>query len=244
MLSAHKLKEIRQSLGLNQNDFADKIAYSREVVSKIENGKMDASKWFEAAVLKLYNLHKSGEFGSDVNILGKFSHGGSKRTAIPYMEQRQEYKNIASSYLVPLVGIKAQAGYVKGFEETDFIETLDKYSLPPGVDRRGLEWNYFEVDGDSMEPSLSAGDVLLTSLLPQEDWADVKNFSVYVILTKEQLLVKRVYRKNDKEWILISDNDEANPQVLLNLSNVKQVWTLRRQIRSKVPQPKEFKITA
>jgi len=85
---------------------------------------------------------------------------------------------------------------------------------------------------------------LLTSLLPHEDWNEIKNFCVYVILTDEQLLVKRIYRKNENEWILISDNFETNPQVSINLSKIKQVWTLRRHIRSKVPQMKEVKIIA
>jgi phage repressor protein C with HTH and peptisase S24 domain len=243
MLDAHKLIEIRKSLGLNQKDFSRKIGYSREVVSKVENGKMEPSKWFVEAVLQFQNDQIFRQSGHDVKILGKFSHE-SKKLNQPFYKQIQTLKNLPSEYLVPLVGIKAQAGYVKGFEQTDFIETLDKYSLPPGVNPKGLEWSYFEVDGDSMEPTLSASDILLTSLLPHEDWNEIKNFCVYVILTDEQLLVKRVYRKNEREWILISDNSETNPQVSIDLFKVKQVWTLRRHIRSKLPQPKEIKITA
>ncbi|MGZ3923091.1 MAG: S24 family peptidase, partial [Flavisolibacter sp.] len=179
----------------------------------------------------------------DVKILGKSSHE-PRRFNQPFYKQIQTLKNQTSEFLVPLVGIKAQAGYVKGFEQTDFIETLERYSLPPGVNPKGLEWSYFEVDGDSMEPTISAGDILLTSLLPHEDWKEIKNFYVYVILTDELLLVKRVYSKNEKEWILISDNSETNPQVSIDVSKVKQVWTLRRHIRSRVPQPPEVKITA
>ncbi|RYZ18517.1 MAG: S24 family peptidase, partial [Chitinophagaceae bacterium] len=95
----------------------------------------------------------------------------------------------------------------------------------------------------SMEPTFYSGDLLLASMLPQEDWHDVKNFCVYVLLTTTQLMVKRVYRKSDQEWVLISDNEEAAPQVLLPVSELKQVWTFRRHIRAKLPQ-KEFKITA
>jgi phage repressor protein C with HTH and peptisase S24 domain len=243
MLDAHKLIEIRKSLGLNQDDFGRRIGYSREVVSKVENGKMEPSKWFVEAVLKFQDDNNFRPTWHDVKILGKFSHE-SKKLNQPFYKQIQTLKNLPSEFLVPLVGIKAQAGYVKGFEQTDFIETLEKYSLPPGVNPKGLEWSYFEVDGDSMEPTISAGDILLTSLLPHEDWNEIKNFCVYVILTDEQLLVKRAYRKNEKEWILISDNSETNPQVSIDLSKVKQVWTLRRHIRSKVPPPKEVKITA
>ena len=243
MLDAHKLIEIRKSLGLNQEEFGRKIGYRREVVSKVENGKMEPSRWFVEAVLKFQNENSFQNAGPDVKILGKSSHE-PKRFNQPFYKQIQTLKNQTSEFLVPMVGIKAQAGYVKGFEQTDFIDTLQRYSLPPGVNPKGLEWSYFEVDGDSMEPTLSAGDILLTSLLPHEDWKEIKNFSVYVILTDEQLLVKRVYNKSEKEWILISDNSETNPQVSIDLSKVKQVWTLRRHIRSRIPQPVEVKITA
>lgn len=243
MLDSYKLMEIRKSAGLNQEDFGRKIGYSREVVSKVENGKMEPSKWFVEAVLSFHNdMNFTSERG-DVKILGKFSHE-PKKTNRSYFDQRKTLKNIPSEFLVPLVGIKAQAGYVKGFEQTDFMETLEKYSLPPGVNPKGLEWSYFEVDGDSMEPTLSAGDILLTSLLPHEDWKEIRNFCVYVILTEEQLVVKRVFRKDNNEWILISDNSEGYSQVGINLSKVKQVWTLRRHIRSKIPQPGELAITA
>ena len=237
MLSARKLLEIRNNLGLNQEAFARKIGYSREVVSKVENKKMEPSKWFVDAVIKFQNDDSFQQSERDVKIIGKSSQGIKS-----YLQQRQQQKNISSPLLIPLVGIKAQAGYVKGFEQTDFIETLEKYSLPPGVNPKGLEWSYFEVDGDSMEPTLSAGDVLLTSLLPQEDWNEIKNFGVYIILTGQQLLVKRIFKRNEKQWVLISDNEAAYPQALLDLSGVKQVWSFRRHIRSKMPQPKSFKI--
>jgi phage repressor protein C with HTH and peptisase S24 domain len=146
--------------------------------------------------------------------------------------------------LVPLVGIKAQAGYIKGFEQVDYMETLEMYSLPPGVNPTGAIWRYFEVDGDSMEPTFSTGDVVLATMVPHEDWSDIKNFCVYVMLTADQLLLKRLYKKSDTEWVLISDNEEVAPQVVLKTEDIRQLWLLRRHIRSKVPQPKEFKITA
>ena len=244
MLDAHKLIEIRRSAGLNQDAFARKISYSREVVSKVENGKMEPSKWFVEAVLKFQNDHQLQGLEHDVKILGKFSHGGSKKMAKPYFEIRQQEKNIPFQLMVPLVGIKAQAGYVKGYEQTDFIETLDKYSLPPGVNPTGAVWRYFEIDGDSMEPTLSAGDVVLATMVPTEDWHDIKNFCVYVIHTNDQLLIKRIFRKSVTEWVLVSDNEETNPQVVLKVEDVKQLWLFRRHIRSRVPQPAEVKIIA
>ena len=244
MFHTEKLIEIRRYLGLSQAEFARRIGYSREVVSKVENGKMEASKWFIDAVLKLQNEHRLAGISHEVQILGKISHEHPAKGSKPYFEQRREQKNQSFQLFVPLVGIKAQAGYVKGYEQTDFLETLDRYSLPPGVNPAGAVWRYFEVDGDSMEPTLSATDFILATMVPAEDWHEIKDFCIYIIHTTEQLLVKRVYKKSDEEWILISDNEELYPQVALRVEDIKQVWLFRRHIRSKAPQPKVFKITA
>lgn len=244
MQDVFNLLEIRELYGLSQGDFAKQIGYSREVVNKIESGKMKPSKWFCEAVKNFVLSHQKADFSHDVNILGKAFVPMSKRHPDDYMHQRREQKTVPSQFLVPLVGIKAQAGYVKGFEETDFMETLEKYSLPPGVNPTGAVWRYFEIDGDSMEPTFSAGDVVLATMVPHVDWQDVKDLCVYVILTADQLMMKRIYKKSEKEWVLVSDNEEVAPQVVLNIEDVKQIWLLRRHIRAKVPLPKEVKITA
>jgi phage repressor protein C with HTH and peptisase S24 domain len=241
MIDGYKILEIRELYNLNQAEFAREIGYSREVINKIESGKMKPSKWLAVAVQKFIDEHQKPDFSQDVNILGKASHLPKKQHE-PYVQQRREQKTISSEFLVPLVGIKAQAGYVKGYEQTDFIDTLDKYSLPPGVNPAGAIWRYFEIDGDSMEPSFNSGDLVLATMVPYEDWPDLKNFCVYVIHTNDQLLIKRIYKKSNTEWVLISDNEEAYPQVLIKPEDVKQLWLFRRHIRSKVPQPKEFKI--
>jgi phage repressor protein C with HTH and peptisase S24 domain len=240
---AYNLREIRELHNLTQGELAQMLDLTREMVNKMEKEKIRQSKATQLKVKMLLEAKKSEEFSQEIALLGKAAPQPSKML-LPYMEQRREQKREKAPMMVPLVGIKAQAGYIKGFEQTDYMDSLEKYSLPPGVNPTGAIWSYFEVDGDSMEPTLYAGDILLASMLPYEDWDDVKNFCMYVILTHDQLMVKRVYRKTADMWVLLSDNDELYPQVLLPVSKIKQVWTFRRHIRSRVPQPKEFRITA
>jgi transcriptional regulator with XRE-family HTH domain len=240
---APNIKEIRQLYNLTQEEFAQALGITRELVNKMEKGKCAVSKATKILIQNFQEAQKREEYShssvSDVQIFGT----ARPRAHQPYFLDRQSRQGSHRATEVPLVGIKAQAGYVRGFEQVDYMDTLEKYSLPPGVNPTGAVWSYFEVDGESMEPTFFAGDLILASMLPQEDWHDVKNFSVYVLLTGSQLMVKRVYRKSDREWVLISDNEEAQPQVVLPVSELKQVWTFRRHIRSRLPQ-KEFKITA
>lgn len=241
----YNLREIRQLYNLTQEEFAIGLGLTREMVNKMEKGKCSQSKSTHLRVREFLESRKSENFSHDLEFMGTALPGGkSVDAALSYMEVRRTQKAEKAPLMVPLIGIKAQAGYVKGFEQTDYMDALEKYSLPPGVNPTGAMWSYFEVDGDSMEPTFYAGDVLLASMLPHEDWADIRNFCVYVILTNERLMVKRVFCKSADMWVLLSDNDEAYPQALLPVESIRQVWTFRRHIRSRVPQPKEVKITA
>ena len=244
MFQPHNLLEIRKLIGMNQAEFANELNMTRELVNKIERGKSPISKRTVGRLKLLLEKFSLDEFSHDVNILGKASQKETRHSSLPYHLQRREQKNVEVPFLVPLVAIKAQAGYIKGYEQVDYMEGLEKYSLPPGVNPTGAVWRYFEIDGDSMEPSLTAGDVVLATMVPIEDWNDIRNFSIYIVLTNDQLLIKRLYRKSNSEWVMISDNEEAYPQVLLKVEAVKQLWLFRRHIRSRVPQPKEFRITA
>ncbi|RYY88397.1 MAG: helix-turn-helix domain-containing protein [Chitinophagaceae bacterium] len=243
-MSSYNIKEIRQLYNLTQEELAHALGITRELVNKMEKGKSGVSKATRILLANFQEARKSEEYShapvSEVQIFGA---PAPKARRQPYFLERQAQRGSARSTEVPLVGIKAQAGYIRGFEQTDYLDSLERYSLPPGVNPTGAVWSYFEVDGDSMEPSLFAGDLVLASMLPQEDWPDVKNFSVYILLTASQLMVKRVFRKSADEWVLISDNEEAYGQVVLPVSELKQVWTFRRHIRARLPQ-REFKITA
>ncbi len=245
MFTSYNLLEIRELYGFNQTDFAAKLGITREVVNKMEKGRMNVSKRTASRLQKFLQENPMAASGGDVNILGKSSQVEPKRQShLPFRQQLLQGKNDHLPFLVPLVGIKAQAGYVKGFEQVDYIDTLEQYSLPPGVNPIGAVWRYFEIDGESMEPTLGSGDIVLATMVPHEDWDDIKNFFVYVILTSDQLMIKRLFRKSAGEFVLISDNEEVAPQVVLKTEDIKQLWLLRRHIRARVPQPKEFKITA
>ena len=228
---------------MSQAEFAAQLGITRESINKMERGKSNLSRRTVSRLKQLLEKHSLNEYSHDVNILGKASQKGATASQ-PYHLQRREQKAQDIPFRVPLVAIKAQAGYIKGYEQVDFIDGLEQYSLPPGINPTGAVWRYFEIDGDSMEPSLSAGDVVLATMVPVEDWHDIKNFFVYIILTNDQLLIKRLYRKSNTEWVMVSDNEETYPQVLLKVEDVKQLWLFRRQIRSRLLPPKEFKITA
>jgi phage repressor protein C with HTH and peptisase S24 domain len=145
--------------------------------------------------------------------------------------------------MVPLVPIKAQAGYSKGFANTDFINKLEMFPIVPGIDYRGAAWRYFEVEGDSMEDTFKEGQYLLASQVIQEDWQNIDNFYVYIIVTDDKVFIKRLAKVRGKDyWAAISDNESRYPQFALPVRDVKELWKYRRHIDWDASPPKKFEI--
>ena len=78
-----------------------------------------------------------------------------------------------------------------------------------------------EVSGDSMEPTLHAGD----SVLVDESRTSPRSGRIYALRTGDGLLVKRL-RKRNHRWWAVSDNDEYEPQPLDDVSQIlgRVVW--------------------
>jgi phage repressor protein C with HTH and peptisase S24 domain len=159
-----------------------------------------------------------------------------------FHETRKAKKTAPAPYTAPLIPVKAQAGYVRAIDQSTFIDTMEQYALPPGVKPQGAVWAYWEIEGSSMEPVFRNGDIILASQVPQMDWDQLRNFYIYVIVTDERVLFKRVYCKNPLEWVLISENEAENPQQLLPVEYIKEVWVYRKTIKTDAAPTKIFEI--
>lgn len=157
-----------------------------------------------------------------------------------YLIDRRNRKIISKPFLVPLVPYKARAGYVKAYDQVEYLEELEQYAIPPNVDPVGQVWRYFEVGGDSMEPALKSGDLLLCSQVPHEDWTQIRNFYIYVGVSDSEIFVKRLVLEGEDEFLLLSENEESYQPRLIKMETLKQLWVVRRHIKKELPTVKKF----
>lgn len=241
------VKELREKLGYSQQELADKTGIPKDRIAKWEQGKGQPKVKDSNTLSKLFEelfpretpaSDKSQPYGLPEGVELIETNAEAKS----FLEKRRAQKNSHSTFMAPLVPAKAQAGYIKSHDQITFLDTLEKYALPPGVDYRGAIWRYFEIEGDSMEPTFHNRDVVLASMVPQMDWPEIRNFYIYIILTETNLFIKRLFRKTAKSWVMISDNEKEYGQVLLPVEEIKELWVFRRHIDSKAPPPKKFEI--
>lgn len=169
----------------------------------------------------------------------------------PLFMKEEEYKNFklltivtdsSNDEKIVHVPIPAQAGYASESNDPIFVQDLPTYSLPDYKYKVGTHRS-FDVAGDSMEPTLFEGDKVVCSYLEPSLWeSSIKDSYVYVIVTRGDVLVKRVHNKirEDKTLLLISDNPYYDPYIT-RISDIKEIWYVRAKISPFLPSPSSVK---
>ncbi len=108
----------------------------------------------------------------------------------------------------------------------------------------GLRYKVFQVAGDSMEPVLKEYYYVIAEKINQDYWQWIANFEIYVIITEDRLMVKRLYKipNNDKSYIVISDNEKYYPQYTIDKSEILELYMVRMKVDSELKPHKKFKI--
>ena len=191
------LKKYRLDNGYSQQEMANKLAVTRELYNKIENGKLIISDGVE---LKFEKLLNSENISREIN-----ENNGN------YLEKRRDLKNNSKSEGIIYVPVTAQAGYGRRYKEPIFINNLELAYLP-GTKYKGKKYRLFEVEGESMEKTLFDGQKVIAEYVEIEDWQQKPNYYIYVLVSEDMISIKRVFRKDNETWVLISDNEDFYPQ--------------------------------
>ena len=141
---------------------------------------------------------------------------------------------------VPLVNQYAYAGYLCGYADAEYIETLP--TIPFIVDHEAHgHYIAFEVRGDSMndgtEESYLEGDRLLCREIKRELWIDSKLHIRkwdFVIVHKEGVLIKRIVEHNvENGTITVHSLNPIYPDKVISLAEVYQIFNVIEFLRPK-----------
>jgi transcriptional regulator with XRE-family HTH domain len=134
------------------------------------------------------------------------------------------------------VTAKAAAGYLSGYEDPEYIETLQTIDLP-GL--QGQTHRAFEIKGQSMMPTHHSGSIAIGRFV--ESFNDIRDRRVYILVTKDGVVLKRVINriKEENKLVLISDNDNKKdfPTYVVSPEDVLEVWYWRASIIRESPEP-------
>jgi len=141
----------------------------------------------------------------------------------------------AGENLIEIIPHKARAGYLAGYSDPEFIESLQHISLPF---LRNGKFRAFPIEGKSMPP-FQDGSFIVGQYVEKAE--NIKDGQTYIMLTKNDGIVyKRVYREG-KKFSFHSDNHEFETYDV-KTSDILEVWefacgfTLKEFEPDNVPQ--------
>jgi len=119
---------------------------------------------------------------------------------------------------IEIVTQKAKAGYLSGYADPDYIESLQHISLPflgPGKHRG------FPVDGDSMPPHENGSTIIGKYI---ERLGDVIDGRTYLLVTKNEGMVYKRLNKNKKNTLVVESDNRFFPAYEVKISDIIEIW--------------------
>lgn len=207
-----KIKAIRKDLGLTQEGLARKLGVTRASIGAYEEARATPSYQFLVGIADLANI--------SIDELIR----GSAKVKLGKIDNRDTG--------IPLVPVKAAAGYQKGFPDDEYVRELPHFTLP--ILGKG-NFRAFEISGDSMLPLLS-GTVVIGEKL--ERLNDLKDGQTYILVkAQDGIVYKRVfnYLRDNGMLFLVSDNDRYKPYSI-DPMEIHEAWAARAYISMEFPE--------
>ncbi|MCF2492122.1 XRE family transcriptional regulator [Dyadobacter chenhuakuii] len=213
-----RFKQIREELNLTQSAFADELGISA-TTADIERGRTRIPGQVVKELLRKYSINPLWLFGD------------SKQKYLQpdklLMSPKVVTVDNAGKDNIVLVSAKAAAGYPNNIGDAQWFETLPAFSIPL-PEFRNATFRGFQVEGDSMLPVLHSGEWIVGKAL--DDWEDVNPKQIYVVVTVDSILVKKIQQESQSTFInLISSNPEYSP-IKLDRSEIKEIWIVNSKL--------------
>jgi phage repressor protein C with HTH and peptisase S24 domain len=215
----------------SSRQFALTLGYLPQSLSEILKGRRDVTIELLRKAIEVYNFNPNYIFtGEGTMFINPEDNKGFR--LLPIITDKENEERIVH------VPVPAQAGYAGERLDTVFFQELPTYSLPDYKYRVGTHRS-FDVSGDSMEPTLFEGDKVVCSYVEPNFWENsVRDNFVYVVVTRGDVLIKRVFNKirENRSIELHSDNDFYQPYQIA-VSDVRELWYVRAKISPFLPSP-------
>lgn len=157
-----------------------------------------------------------------------------------YLQKRRQQKMAtADRNLIHFVPVKAAAGYLTSYADSEFIDELNTFTLPM---LSGGHYRAFEIVGDSMMPTPSGSVIVGEKINGIED---VKNDMAYIVVSRnEGIVYKRIVKNNRSKAkvTLVSDNPSYQPYQI-NTEDIVELWQAQVVI-GKVPTQQRWDVNS
>ena len=147
--------------------------------------------------------------------------------------EAQETKPTRGRVGIPLVSQYAYAGYLTGYGDAEYLESLPVIDFTPDREMTG-NWLAFEVKGDSMDDGTKdgyeSGEILICREVEPHLWSNSRlhyNHRDFVIIHKDGILIKRIVSHDvENHRITIHSINPIYNDRIIDLADVRQLFSI------------------
>ncbi len=226
---AGNIRYLRKVNKLTQGDLADQLQIKRSVIGSYEEGRAVPKITALKQLATLFDLSIDQLVSCDFEADGMPQP--EKKTGLQILPIVVDQNN---EERIPIVPVKASAGYLNGYADPEYIGSLPSFSMPVPELSPGKTFRVFQIKGDSMLP-VQPGSYLFCEYV--ELVSSIRDGEIYVIITREEGLVcKRVFQQEDHQLLLKSDNPEYTPY-LIDGQSVIELWKAKGVLSFELQKP-------
>jgi hypothetical protein len=238
---AQKIRAIINEFNLNNYSFSKRIGVTSTTVDSIINGRPqpDGSRkrtkpGYDVlmSIINEFDINPDYLFGKDDQMIRSDVRKPATYSGMPQVVA----VNPSGNENVVYVPIKARAGYLSGYGDTEYIESLPTFNMPHLTNGT---YRCFEVYGNSMVRTFFDGDLVFGKYV--ESLSDIKDGRVYVIVSRDDgIVLKRVINRIEErgKLILKSDNKNGNyPTYTIDAEDIMEVWYVTMFASKQMPEP-------
>lgn len=208
------LRYLRELAGNTQHDTAQALDIKRGRYEPWDSGKTEPSYEMLIKISRHYKIN--------IDLLLTVDLRKYRREEMLKLDDNRIVLPIAVDHegnnLIEIVPHKARAGYLTGYSDPEYIENLQRISLPflgPG------KYRAFPIGGDSMPPHDDKSFIVGKYI---ENLGEIKKDKTYILITlSEGITYKRLNGKNADSLTVKPDNIIYNPYEI-KLSDILEIW--------------------
>jgi len=211
---SENIRFLRAQKNLSQQELADRISMSRVRYSKYEDGRSEPPYELLIRISKYFNISIDLLLTVDIRKypLEEVLKLPNNRIVLPVVVDKLGNNSIE------IVPQKASMGYLSGYSDPEYIESLQRISFPFLTNGK---YRAFPAKGDSMPP-FKDGSYIIGKYVENID--DLKPNKSYVFVTlNDGISYKRLVSRNRKSITVAADNSFYEPYDI-SLGEIVEIW--------------------
>lgn len=216
---SENLKTLRKERGWTQSDFAKQLGVKRSLIGAYEEGRADPRISFLQLICDKFDLTMDKLISSPLEAGDRpaVDIKGTSLRVLPITIDKEKKGEMAT-----LVPVQAAAGYMTGYGDVEYIESLPAFELPFPELPKGRTYRIFQIRGESMLPIPPKTYIICSYVM---DWTTIRNDKCYVILSKsEGIVFKRVLNNLSLGYLTLKSDNPEFETYDLPLEEVMEVW--------------------